>query len=103
MNDSDLIQSPFFGPEDPLYPQLPQVVRTTGSALAGTNVYPCFTEQFTGNIAIPFRDREPAYVLEPNGIILSPAYYDCRLVGSYLNLPLYVTSCCVTGSSSSSR
>jgi len=92
---------PFFGPEQPLYPELPQVLRVTGSALAGTNVYPAFTQQFTGNILAPFRDRELAYVLEPNGVILRPAFYDCRLVGSYLTLPLYVTSCCVTGSSSS--
>jgi hypothetical protein len=99
--NSEPIQNPFFGPADPVYPPLPQVLRTTGQALPGTNVYPAFTEQFTGNIASPFRDREPAYLLEPNGIILQLGYYDARLVSSYLGLPLYVTSCCPTGSSSS--
>lgn len=67
---------------------------------AGRNIYLAYTQQFTP--PLNFRDREACYVIEPNGNLLGPAIYDCRLVGSYppgdpLALPLYATTCCGTG------
>lgn len=43
---------------------------------------------------LTLRDRELVVVWEPNGITLNPGYYDARLVGSYLSVPLLVTWCC---------
>jgi hypothetical protein len=104
--DSTNVQAPDFGPTSPLYPHLAQLVRVTGPALVGTNppIYPCIVQQ-VNPATLNVRDRETAYVVEPNSITLGPAIYDTRLVGSYLNLPLYATTCCVGtrfGSSSSS-
>lgn len=83
----------------PNYPDLSQLVRVD-AATVGNNVYPAFVQQYTGSLT--FRDRESCYVQEPNGVILAPKRYDCRLVGSYLGKPLFVTTCCVSGSFSSS-
>jgi hypothetical protein len=87
--------SPFLGQnEHPLYPELPQLLRVTGPALLGQPfpIYPCMTQQYTGNLAV--RDREPAYVFEPNSQPLGGAIYDGRLVGSFGGLPLYAVACC---------
>lgn len=88
------LDNPDFQTPLPTYPELPQLVRVTNRAIVG-NVYPAITQQYAGNLT--FRDREPCYVIEPNGVILSASIYDCRLVGSYLDLPLYATTCCVAG------
>jgi hypothetical protein len=93
------IQPPDFGPTQPVYPELPEVVRVSGPSI-GSNVYPAFLSQWTPPLVL--RDRVPVYAWEPNGIVLGPGYYDCRLVGSYLNLPLYAVTCCPTGPFSSS-
>jgi hypothetical protein len=103
MNDSTNTQAPDLGPGAPVYPPLAQLVRVTGPALGGTSprVYPCAVSQFVPPLSL--RDREPAYVFEPNGQALFPGgYYDCRLVGAYNALPLYATVCCPAGGSSSS-
>lgn len=97
--DSDNLQAPAFGPTWPLYPEVAQLNRVAEPALAGTNIYPAFTVQHAGGLVL--RDREPSYVYEPNGVRLSPAIYDCRLIGSHLGRPLYATTCCVGGSSGS--
>lgn len=98
MNEPD--EAPFYGPQLPLYPAIEQVCRVYASALAGTNVYPAYMQQYAG--ALAFRDREPCYVVEPNGITLRAGRYDCRLVGSYLGLPLLATTCCPVGAYDSS-
>ncbi len=90
--------APFLGPELPTYPELPQIIRVTGPAVG--SVYPGFVQQWTPPLAL--RDREPCYIWEPNGITLGPGFYDSRLDGSYLGLPLFVTTCCPSGVSSSS-
>ena len=99
MVDSTLAQPPDFGPTWPVYPELPQLIRVSGPAVTG-NVYPGFVQQFASPLSL--RDREPCYLIEPNGILLGPGYYDSRLVTSYNGLPLFATTCCPTGSSSSS-
>ena len=102
---------PDLRPDLPDYPALPDCVRTTGAALAGTSVYPAMLCQYTGGLV--FRDRVPCWVTEPNGILLSPGYYDCRLVGSFPlvgdpyrgaqpQYPLYATTCCPNNVFSSS-
>lgn len=101
MIDSVATQAPDFGPTFPVYPELPQLIRSYGGALVGTNTYQGFVQQYVSPLT--FRDREPCYLLEPNGVRLSPGIYDARLVGSYLGLPLFATACCLTSSSSSSR
>jgi hypothetical protein len=95
--ESTANQAPDLGPTLPIYPELPQILRVTSPALAGTSppVYPALMQQYAPPLMM--RDREPAYVWEPNGFPLGPARYDCRLVGSYLGLPLYATTCCATG------
>ncbi len=95
MNDNP----PILTPPLPNYPELPQLVRVSAPSI-GNNVYPGFVLQYGGSLS--FRDREPCYLWEPNGVALSPAVYDCRLIGSYNSLPLFVTSCCVSRSFSSS-
>lgn len=95
----DNLTPPILQPPLPTYPDLPQILRVVSPSIGG-NIYPAITQQYNGSLA--FRDREAAYVYEPNGVQLSPAYYDCRLVGSYLGLPLYATSCCVSIAFSSS-
>ena len=98
-NDSTNIQSPDFGPTQPTYPPLPQLVRVTAPSIGG-NVYPAITQQFVPPLGM--RDREACFVFEPNNILLSPGIYDCRLVSSFRNLPLYATTCCPGGTFSSS-
>ncbi len=111
--DSAGNQPPYFGPGFPLYPDLPQLVRVTGPSIGG-NIYPCVIQQYYGTLSL--RDREVAYVVEPNQVQLSPGIYDCRLIGVYpppaadgtpspTQRPLFATTCCLTGgfSSSSSR
>ncbi len=93
------LEPPILQPPLPNYPPLDQIVRVTAPSIGG-NVYPAVVQQYTGSLTM--RDREPCYVQEPNGVQLSPALYDCRLVGSYLGLPLFQTACCVSGSFSSS-
>ena len=102
MSDSTNTQPPDFGPTQPVYPPLAQLVRVTAPSIGG-NVYPGLTQQFVPPLGI--RDREACYVIEPNKIVLGPGIYDCRLVSNYLGLPLYATTCCpggAFGSSSSS-
>lgn len=98
VDDSTNIVPPWFGSTWPLYPELPQINRVYAAALPNTNppVYPAYTSQFVPPLSL--RDRERCYVIEPNSIPLGPGYYDCRLVGSYLDLPLYATTCCPVGS-----
>lgn len=93
---------PWLGQGVPLYPQIAQECRVSGPALAGPfpAVYPAFVQQMVTPLS--FRDREPCYVTEPNNFPLSPGVYDCRLVHSFLGLPLYATTCCAAGSFSSS-
>jgi hypothetical protein len=80
MNET-LIQPPKIGPQLPIYPALPQIVRITGAALSGTNVYPALTDQYSG--ALAFRDREPCWFFEPNGTACGVGYYNARLIGSF--------------------
>ncbi len=86
----------------PVYPPLIQVCRTTAATVArpssgsssssaspgSSNVYASFTEQFDP-VTLLFRDRESCYVLDANDIGLTAGYYVCRLIGSYLGLPIY--------------
>ena len=101
--DSTNYEPPYLGKQLPTYPHLAQLVRLTGPALSGTvpAIYPCVVQQFDPT-TLSSRDREQAYVVEPNGIALGPAIYDCRLVSSYLGLPLFATTCCSTSNFSSS-
>jgi hypothetical protein len=97
--ESTNLVPPWLGQGYPTYPHVLQVARVHAPAVLGTNVYPCYVAQFTPPLSL--RDREPAYLLEPNNVRLGPGYYVGRLVGSYADLPLYVTFCCPVGSSSS--
>jgi hypothetical protein len=111
--DNTNIQTPDFGPALPTYPHLEQLCRVSASALVGTSpaVYPAFVEQFAPPLSL--RDREPAYVVEPNRVVLGPGIYDTRLIGAFPTaghalygiipqLPLYCTTCCLVGGFSSS-
>lgn len=108
MDDSSNLQPPELGPQFPIYPVLPDVVRITGPGVsaAGTVVYPALLQQYQPDLRL--RDRVKVWVFEPNGVALFPAYYDCRLVGAYQGpgdntpIPIYATTCCVAGPSSSS-
>ena len=91
---NDNIMPPNLQNDLPNYPEVSQFVRVT-SATIGSNVYPAVTQQYTGSLS--FRDRESCYLYEPNGVALTANIYDCRLIGSYLTLPLYATTCCVSG------
>lgn len=93
------ISPPLLQPDLPNYPVIDQIVRASGPSI-GNNVYPGVIQQYNGLLG--FRDRAACYLTEPNGVALSPALYDCRLVGSYLGKPLFATTCCVSGSFSSS-
>jgi hypothetical protein len=84
-------QAPYFGPGLPVYPALSQVARVFGAPLTG-NVYQAWLQQWNNGLIL--RDRTQVYVWEPNQIVLTPGFYDARLVGSYLELPLLVTWCC---------
>jgi hypothetical protein len=97
--DSTDLTQPFLGQEQPIYPQVNEILRIYAPAILGANVYPAFIVQFNG---LTPRDRVPVYVMEPNGIVLGPGYYDGRLVTNYAGLPLYVTNCCPLGGSASS-
>lgn len=100
--DSTNVRAPDFGPSFPIYPELPQLVRVSGAAVATVNgkpVYPAFVQQYRGNLQLG--DREPCYLYEPNAIALGAGVYDCRLIGNYLSLPLFATTCCGTGTTSS--
>lgn len=113
MTRSDPLQPPALSPSLPVYGALEQIVRPVAPAITG-NVYPAVVCQYAGELA--FREREPCYIWEPNGVVLGPGYYDCRLVDSFPHegtplygtiptLPLYATTCCSAGefpSSSSS-
>lgn len=87
------LDAPNFGPGLPTYPHISQVVRISGGP-DGNGVYSGYVQQYATNLT--FRDREPCYLIEANGIALSAGYYDARLVGSYNSQPLFVTSCCPT-------
>lgn len=95
----DNLDAPLLQPDLPNYPILEQFVRVTGNTIGG-GIYPCVVCQYSGSLTM--RDREPAYVKEANGTALTPSYYDCRLVGSHLGLPLFMAGCCVSGTFSSS-
>jgi len=96
------LRTPQAEPAWPVYPGLEQLVRTTGGSFTqgGLTYYMAFTQQFSPPLGL--RDREPCYVYEPNRFLLPAAIFDCRLVGSIQGLPLYATTCCRAGSSSSS-
>lgn len=83
----------------PNYPLVDQLCQVTAPTI-GNNIYPAVTQQYTGSLT--FRGRELCYVQEPNGVRLGPQIYDCRLVGSHLGLPLYATTCCLSGTFPSS-
>ena|SRR6185503_5096124 len=106
MTDSSNNQPNEMGPTVPIYPEIAQVCRITGPRIDPRNIYPAFVTQWTPPLTL--RDREACYVWESNRIALVPGYYDSRLVGSHLGLPLFVTTCCplggggVVGASSSS-
>lgn len=88
-------QAPFFGPQFPIYPQVDQLVRIDGPAVA-TDIYPGFIQQYKDGVP---RDREECYVHEPNGDeLFDGRYYLARLVGSHEDLPLLATACCGPGS-----
>lgn len=93
-------RAPWLGQGDPVYPPLYQTLRVYAAAVLGTNVYPCFVQQFVPPLSL--RDREMAYVQEPNNTLLGAGFYCGRLSSSFAGLPLYVTFCCQGGSSSSS-
>ncbi len=114
------LDATFFGPQQPMYPPLIQVVRVTSGTVAGPSlgnssssssspstvvVYVSFTEQLAPDTLL-MRDREPCLVIEPNGNTLSPGIYLARLVSNYTGLPLYAVvgakTSSTTGSSSSS-
>lgn len=100
--DSIGAQAPDLGPGLPVYPALNSFVRVSGPSI-GSNIYPGFAQQPTTIAGLPaFRDREPVYIWEPNGITLQQGYYDARLMTSYIDRPLYATNCCVTQPFSSS-
>jgi hypothetical protein len=90
-------------PPLPTYPLLRQIVRVDTSYNGG--IYSGFVQQFASGAP---RDREQSYVIEPNGIALTPGTYKARLVGSHVGpvgtLPLYAVSaaCCAPTPFSSS-
>src|ERR1700683_954481 len=92
------LQPPDFSYRQPDYPQVLQIIRLAlPTPLEGSqNVYASFVQQMGSPLNL--RDREPCYLLEMNGSTLQPLYYQARLVGSYLGLPLFATACCVLGS-----
>src|SRR5580704_5768143 len=92
--DSTNLRMPFLGNQPALYPQLRQIIRAAsplGPVIGG------YTQQWAGT---NFRDREQCYLLEPNGIAITPGKYRARLAGAYTGawgtLPLYVVglACC---------
>ena len=90
-------QPPFFGPKHPIYPQVDQLVRIDGPAVA-TDIYPGYIQQYKDGAP---RDREECYVHEPNGDeLFDGRYYLARLVSSHEGLPLLATACCGPGSGS---
>lgn len=96
------LDPPILQPDLPNYPLVEQLARVASDSI-GSNIYPGYVQQYAG--ALAFRDREACYIWEPNGVQLSPAIYDCRLIGSYQDLPLYAATCCISapfGSSASS-
>ncbi len=90
------LQLPYLGPRLPRYPLTTQMVRITGSALFGRNVYAGVMEQSVGNAPV-LRDREQVWVWEPNGVVLTGGIYKALLMGTFENAPVYVTSqaCCI--------
>jgi hypothetical protein len=106
--DSANTQAPDFGPSNPIYPVLPDIVRVTapGIVQSGITVYPAQLQQYSG--ALTFRDRVKVWVFEPNGLPLTYALYDSRLVGAFQGpgdaspIPIYATTCCPVATSSPS-
>lgn len=88
---SNPLQPPVFAPMLPNYPEIAQVCHVYAASI-GSNIYPAYVSQYDGSLA--FRDRESCYVYEPNGVVLSVGQYDCRLIGSYLGIPIFATTCC---------
>ena len=95
-DDSTNLQAPDFSPTAPTYPLLAQLVRVT--AFVGTvgalRVYAGLTQQYSPPLSL--RDREDCYVVEANNLTLATGIYDCRLIGSHADLPLYAVTCCPT-------
>ena len=105
---SDNTNEPFFGPQWPIYPQIDQLIHIS-SGPDGNRVYQGFVVQLSSVSPPTYRDRESCYVMEVNNLSLGIGYVLCRLVGVYGgdsqgigSKPLYATTCCPTGSSSSS-
>lgn len=89
-------QPPFFGPTQPIYPHLLQLLRVTGDTIPGPLngplvVYIAYTEQLRSDVLGPLlpRDREPCLADDINVVGLYPGYYLGRLAGQYTGLPVY--------------
>jgi hypothetical protein len=91
--DSTNLHPPDFGPTQPSYPVLIQLVRVTSTTAvsppAGSTalVYSGYTEQLQTSL-LP-RDREACYVTDPNGTGLGLGCYLGRLAGQFNGLPVY--------------
>jgi hypothetical protein len=100
--DSTNVGPPDFGPSEPNYPRVEELIHVTSPAVVGTKpaIYPGFIVQVKDPST--YRDRVPCYLVEPNSIALGPGYYDARLVSEYNQLPLFAATCCPVGPFSSS-
>jgi len=104
-NNPPNIREPNYDRGLPVYPPLIQVCRVTAvlvsppsrgsssSGAPGAVIYAAFTEQ-VDPLTLTARDREACLVVDLSSVGMPPGYYNCRLVGNYLGLPLYSASCC---------
>lgn len=99
--ESHNLVSPFIGKGLPVYPQVDQVLRVTGStapgpvpigvgssAGPGQLLYLGFVQQ-AYPVTLQQRDREPCLIAEPAGQALTTGYYIGRLIGQYGGLPVF--------------
>jgi hypothetical protein len=77
---------PYLGPTWPIYPKRRQLVRISGPKVGP--VWPCFVQQFAGNPPAP-RDREPAWICEPNGLNLGGGRVVALLSGRAVAQPRF--------------
>lgn len=102
------IQPPGFGPTQPVYPHLLQLLRVTSGTVPGpngyasssmlaANLYIAVTQQLKSADLLP-RDREPCLADDVNHYGITPGYYLGRLAGQWQGLPVYE----IMGSPSSS-
>src|SRR4051794_31934739 len=97
---------PWFSPGLPVYPKLEQVFRVTGPPVPGAPVQgvlqPAVLVQLDTRSGSPvLRDRNPVWVVEPNGIAAPPGFVGVgRLSGAYppggggLPAVLHSLACC---------